>query len=80
MTGDHHRERRKRLPPCHTDPCGRKCKKNRRLGEPEIVTLDEYEGLALDEKIDLIKALISLGMMRVADVLEEEVTSLAGRR
>jgi len=48
--------------------------------EIEIVTTEEYKGLKVDGKIELIKALIPLGLMHVADVLNGEVTRLAGER
>ena len=54
-----------------------KSKKNSDRGI-KIVTAEEYEGLEVDVRIELIKALIPLGLMRAAEELEKEVTRLAG--
>ena len=55
-------------------------KKKRTLGEPRIVSADDYEGLEVDAKVALIQSLIPLGLMHVAGMLEDEVERLAGRR
>ena len=57
-----------------------KGKKKKVMGEPKVVTPEEYQGLALDVKLEMIHALIPLGLMHVADLLEEELDSLAGKR
>ncbi len=58
----------------------KKRKKSRRLGEVEIVDREEYTGLELDAKVELIRSLVPLGLMHVAELLDEEVTALAGER
>jgi putative transposase len=52
-------------------------KKNHNRGI-RIVTAQEYEGLEVNGKIELIKALIPLGLMHAAEELQKEVTRLAG--
>ena len=52
-------------------------KKNSNRGI-RIVTAEEYEGLEVNGKVELIKALIPLGLMHAADELQKEVTRLAG--
>lgn len=46
----------------------------------KMVTMEEYEELEVDGRIEMIKALIPLGLMHVADELSNEVTRLAGER
>ena len=58
----------------------RKRKKSRRLGEVEIIRREEYAELELDSKVEAIRALIPLGLMHVAELLDDEVTGLAGER
>jgi len=58
----------------------RKNKTNNKNREIEVITAQEYEVLALDSRIELIKALIPLGLMHASEVLQEEVTRLAGGR
>ncbi len=58
----------------------KKRKKSRRLGEVEMVCREEYTGLELDAKVELIRSLVPLGLMHVAELLDEEVTALAGER
>ena len=56
----------------------KKRKKSRRLGEVEIISREEYGELELDAKVETIRALVPLGLMHVAEVLDDEVTGLAG--
>jgi len=58
----------------------RKRKKGRRLGKVEIVSREEYDELEVDSKVEAIRALIPLGLMHVKDLLDQEVTELAGAR
>ncbi len=58
----------------------KKRKKSRRLGEVEIIRREEYGDLELDAKVEAIRALVPLGLMHVAEVLDDEVTGLAGER
>ena len=58
----------------------RKRKKGRKLGPVEIIRREEYAELALDAKVELIRALVPLGLMHVEEELDHEVTALAGAR
>src|SRR5216110_1297809 len=55
-------------------------KRKRSLGEVQVLWREEYEGLELNAKVELIRSLIPLGLMHVQALLEDEVESLAGRR
>ena len=55
-------------------------KKKRVLGDVEIISAEEYEGLDVNAKVEVIRALIPLGLKAVMEMLDEEVTALAGRR
>jgi putative transposase len=55
-----------------------KRKKSRRLGEVEIIRREEYDELDLDSKVESIRALVPLGLMHVAELLDDEVLELAG--
>jgi len=56
----------------------KKCKKSRRLGEVEVVKREEYGGLEVDSKVEMIRALVPLGLMHVHELLDDEVKALAG--
>ena len=59
----------------------RKMRKRKRcLGEVQVLRHQEYEGLELNAKVELIRSLIPLGLMHVQMLLEEEVEALAGPR
>ncbi len=58
----------------------KKRKKSRVLGEVQVVSRGEYRGLALDSKVEMIRALIPLGLMHVEELLDQEVKALAGER
>ncbi len=58
----------------------KKRRKSRRLGEVDIVRREEYEELELDSKVEMIRALVPLGLMHIHELLDEEVTALAGER
>ena len=58
----------------------KKRKKSRRLGEVEIVRREEYGELEVDSKVEMIRALVPLGLMHVHELLDEEVRALAGER
>ena len=51
----------------------KKRKKRRVLGEVEVMSRGEYSGLELDSKVEMIRALIPLGLMHVEELLDEEV-------
>jgi transposase-like protein len=57
-----------------------KGKKKKVLREGRIVSADEYDGLQLDAKAELIRQLVPLGLRFVSELLQEEVTNLAGER
>ena len=57
----------------------RKCKKVRTLGPVDIIRREDYADLELDAKVELIRSLVPLGLMHVQEVLDHEVTALAGR-
>jgi transposase-like protein len=58
----------------------KKRKKSRRLGEVEIIRREEYAEFELDTKVEAIRALVPLGLMHFAELLDDEVTGLAGER
>ena len=56
----------------------KKRKKSRVLGEVQVVSCEEYTGLDVDSKVEMIRALVPLGLMQVEELLDEEVKALAG--
>ena len=56
----------------------RKRKKVRTLGPVDIIRREDYADLEVDAKVELIRSLVPLGLMHVEEVLDEEVTALAG--
>jgi transposase-like protein len=55
-------------------------KKVRRFGEVEVVTREAYAELDVDGKVELIRALVPLGLLHVQELLDEEIRTLAGER
>lgn len=55
-------------------------KRKKRLGEVDVIGVEQYGGLELDAKIELVRSLIPLGLMHVHELLDEEVKALAGQR
>src|SRR5438876_9668042 len=55
-------------------------RRKRSLGEVRVVRREEYQGLELDAKVEMIRSLIPLGLMHVQMLLDEEVEALAGAR
>ena len=55
-------------------------KKSRRLGEVEVMEREEYGALEVDSKVEMIRALVPLGLMHVRELLDDEVRALAGER
>jgi transposase-like protein len=45
-----------------------------------VVRREDYEGLELDSRLELIRELVPLGLMHVQEELDREVVSLAGER
>jgi len=58
----------------------RQRKKSKTLGEPAVISREAYEALDLDARLELIRALIPLGLTYVQEELEKEVMELAGAR
>ena len=58
----------------------KKRKKSRVLGEVQVVSREEYTGLDVDSKVEMIRALVPWGLMQVEELLDEEVKALAGER
>src|SRR2546422_8611631 len=55
-------------------------RRKRSLGEVRVLRREDYQGLELNTKVELIRSLIPLGLMHVQMVLDEEVEALAGPR
>ena len=58
----------------------KKRKKSRCLGEPNVISREEYREFELDARVELIRALVPIGLMHVGEMLDDEVTELAGAR
>ena len=58
----------------------KKGKKNKRLEQIEIVNARDFRNLEASVRVELINKLIPLGLMHVEELLQDEVTQLAGER
>ena len=58
----------------------RKRKKGRTLGAVDVIDREECAELEVDAKVELIRSLVPLGLMHIEELLDEEVTALAGER
>ena len=58
----------------------KKRKKNRKLGKVDVIRREEYAELELDAKVELIRSLVPLGLIHIHELLDREVTALAGER
>ena len=58
----------------------RKRKKVRTLGSVDVIDRAAYAELEVDAKVELIRSLVPLGLMHVEELLDDEVTALAGAR
>ena len=58
----------------------RKRKKSRTLGAVDVIDRAEDADLEVDAKVELIRSLVPLGLMHIEELLDEEVTALAGER
>lgn len=58
----------------------RQRKKSKTLGQPKVITREAYEDLELDARLELIRALIPIGLAYIQEELEREVAALAGAR
>jgi transposase-like protein len=57
-----------------------KRKKSRVLGRVRELRRTVYDALDLDSKVELIRELIPLGLIHIQELLDDEVTALAGAR
>ena len=55
-------------------------KKTKRLGQVRVIRPEQYEAFDVDSKLECIRALIPLGLMRIHELLEDEVCALAEAR
>ena len=58
----------------------KRSKKTKRLGPVRLIPPKQYEAFDVSSKMECIRALIPLGLMRIQELLEEEVCALAGER
>ena len=58
----------------------KKRKKGSTLGGVDVIDREEYAELEVDAKVELIRSLVPLGLMHIEELLDEEVTALAGER
>ena len=56
----------------------KKRKKSRVLGEVDVLSREEYSGLELDSKVEMIRALIPLGLMHVGGVARRGSEGVGG--
>lgn len=57
----------------------KKIKKTKVLGEPKIIKKEEYKGMDINVRVEMIRALIPLGLIAVYEELDKEVDLLAGQ-
>ena len=50
------------------------------MGAVDVIDREEYAELEVDAKVELIRSLVPLGLMHIEELLDEEVTALAGER
>jgi putative transposase len=55
-------------------------RKKKRMGKPEIMSRAEYQEQPVDVRVELLRALIPLGLIAVHEEIDAEVTRLAGER
>ncbi len=58
----------------------RERKRKKRLERVEVISREEYGEMELSAKVELIRALIPLGLMQVKEELDREVVALCGAR
>ena len=58
----------------------RKRKKGHTVGAVDVIDREEYAELEVDAKVALIRSWVPLGLMHIEELLDEEVTALAGER
>ena len=54
-------------------------KKLKKLGEPKVIKREEYQEQDMDTRLELIRALIPIGLCAVYEELDREVSELAGQ-
>ena len=55
-------------------------KKAKKLGKPRIIRSEEFEGYDIDTRLEMIRALIPIGIMAIYEELDREVVKMAGVR
>jgi len=55
-------------------------KVRKKLGKASVISAEEYESFSVDSKLEIIRALIPLGLTELSRQLDAEVTALAGPR
>ena len=58
----------------------RKRKKGHTWGAVDVIDREEYAELEVDAKVELIRSVVPRGLMHSEEVLDEDVTALAGER
>jgi len=58
----------------------RRGKKEKKLGRAQVVRREDLDAMELEPRIEMIRALIPLGLVEVYRMLDEEVAALAGER
>ena len=58
----------------------RKRKKGFTLGAVDVIDREGYAELEVDAKVELIRSVVPLGLLHIEELLDEEVTALAGER
>ncbi len=56
----------------------KRSKKAKRLGPVRVIRPEQYDAFDVNSKLECIRALIPLGLMRIQELLEEEICTLAG--
>ena len=56
----------------------RKRKKGCTLGAVDVIDRERYAELEVDAMVELIRSLVPLGLLHIEELLDEEVTALAG--
>jgi len=55
-------------------------RKRKRMGPPRVISREAYRGVDLDTRLELIRALIPLGLIYAYEEIDAEVLELAGRK
>ena len=58
----------------------RESKKAKKLGEPRVIRREAFKELEIDTRLEMIRALIPIGIMAIYDELDREVCKIAGTR